>query len=77
MQHPYKYILIYDRRGDLVVRASASRAEGRGFDPWPRQTKVFKTGSSGLPPWRSGLWVQHYDWPVSVKIMDWLSIGKK
>ena len=45
-----------NRRGGLVVRASASRAGGRGFDSWLRQTKVFKTGGSGFPPWRSGLW---------------------
>ena len=45
-----------DRRGGLVVRASASRAAGRGFDPRLRQTKGLKTGSSGFPPWRSGLW---------------------
>ena len=45
-----------DRRGSLVVRASASWTGGRDFDPRPRQTKVYKTGSSGFPPWRSGLW---------------------
>ena len=55
----------------LVVRASASLAGGRGFNPRPRQTKVFKTGSSGSPPWRSGLWEWHYDWPASV---GWLAI---
>ena len=42
--------------GSLVVRASASWAGGQDFDPRPRQTKVFKTGSGGFPPWRSGLW---------------------
>ena len=30
--------------GGLVVRASTSG--GRGFDPWPRQSKVFKTNST-------------------------------
>ena len=33
-----------NRRGGLVVRASASLAGGRGSDPRRRQTKVFKTG---------------------------------
>ena len=32
-----------DRRWGLVV-------EGGGIDPRPRQTKVFKTGTSGFPP---------------------------
>ena len=44
-----------DRHGGLVVRASASWVGGCEFDPRPRQTNVFKTGSSGFPPWRSGL----------------------
>ena len=44
-------ILYGDRRGGLAVRVSASCAGGRGFDPRPRQTKGFKTGSSGFPPW--------------------------
>ena len=57
-------------RGGLVVRVSASRAEGRGFDLRLRQTNVFKTDSSGFPPWRSGLWEYHNDWPASVRIMD-------
>ena len=34
-----------DRQGGLVVKAG-----GRGFDPRPRQTKVFKTGNGGFPP---------------------------
>ena len=33
----------------LVVRTTASPAGGRGFDPQPRQPKVFKTGSRSLP----------------------------
>ena len=33
----------------LVVRASPPEPEGRGFGGRPRQTKVFKTGSSGFP----------------------------
>ena len=36
-------------------------AGGCGFDPWLQQTKVYKTGSSGFAPWRSGLWEYHYD----------------
>ena len=40
----------WDHRGGLLVRASASWAGGRGFDPRPRQTKVFKTDSGGFPP---------------------------
>ena len=44
-----------DRLGSLMVRASASGAGGRGFDPQPRQTKVFKTGSSGFPSWIMGI----------------------
>ena len=47
-------ILFRNRRGGLVVRASVSGARGCGFDPRPRQTKVFETGSSVFPPWRSG-----------------------
>ena len=43
-----------------IVRAVSFRAEGYGFDPRLRQTKVFKTGSSGFPPppthWPSRLW---------------------
>ena len=31
-------------------------AAGHGFDPLLPQTKVFKTGSSSFPSWRSGLW---------------------
>ena len=42
--------------GGLVVRASALWAGGHGFDLRPRQTKVFKTGSSGFSPWSSGFW---------------------
>ena len=45
--------LSHDR---LVARVSVLWAGGRGFDPRPWQTKVFKTGSSGFPPWRLGLW---------------------
>ena len=36
--------LASDRHGGLVVRASAYRMGGRGFDP-----KTFKTGSNGFP----------------------------
>ena len=36
-------------RGGLVVRAVALLVGDRGFDPWPRQTKIFKTGRSGFP----------------------------
>ena len=45
-----------DRCDSLLVRVSASSAGDRGFDVQLLQTKVFKTGSSGFPPWRSGLW---------------------
>ena len=38
-----------DCRSGLLVTASASWLVDRGFDPQPRQTKVFKTGSSGFP----------------------------
>ena len=43
----------------LSVRLVSGRswAGGRWFDPRQRQTKVFKTGSSGFPPWRSELWI--------------------
>ena len=37
------------------------------FDPWPPQIKVFKTGSSGFPPWHSALWESHYDGPARVQ----------
>ena len=40
-----------NRRGGLVVRASASCAGVRGSDHF----EVFKTGGNGFPPWRSGL----------------------
>ena len=58
-------------------RHSVSLTFGRGFDSRPRQTKGFKTGSSGFPPWRSGLWKYHYDWLAGVKIIDRLSTGVK
>ena len=45
--HPLS--LCQNRRGSLVVKASVSLAGGRGFDPGPRQTKVFKTGRSRYP----------------------------
>ena len=70
-------LLSGDRRGGLAVRASTLCAGGRGFDPQLQQTKVFKTGSSGFPPWRSGMWEQYYDWPDSVRITDWLSTGNQ
>ena len=37
-----------NRRGGLVVRASALCAGSRGFNPRPRPAKVFKTGNSGF-----------------------------
>ena len=39
----------------VMVRASASGAGGRGFDPGPGHTKDFKTGTSGYLAWRSAL----------------------
>ena len=44
-----------NHRGGLGVTASASWVGGHLFNPWPRQTKVLKTGSSGFAPSRSGL----------------------
>ena len=38
----------------VVVRASASGAGGRGFDPAPGHTKDFKNGTSGYLAWRDG-----------------------
>ena len=35
-----------DRSISLVVRASASGAEGRGFAPWSRHTEGVKNGTS-------------------------------
>ena len=52
----FTIIIMMHRGGGPVVRASASLAGGRGFDTRPRQTKVFKTGSSGSLSWCSGLW---------------------
>ena len=55
-------------RGGLVVRASASRAEGRGFDPRLRQTfkklvvVAFPHGAQG-----------YGNSTTTVRIMDWLS----
>ena len=45
-----------NRRGGLLVRASASWGGGRGFDPRWRQPKVLKAVRSGFSPWHSGLW---------------------
>ena len=39
----------------VMVRASASEAGGRGFDPGPGHTKDFKNGTSGYLAWRSAL----------------------
>ena len=39
----------------VMVRASASGAGGRGFDPGPGHTKDFKNGTSGYSAWRSAL----------------------
>ena len=46
----HKWILactfdLFDRRDGRVVRASASRSGGRGFDPRPGHTKDFKIGT--------------------------------
>ena len=42
-----RYILYkYKPRRGLVVRAFASQAVGRGFEPRPGHTKDFKNGSS-------------------------------
>ena len=35
-------------RDSIVVRASASRSGGRGFEPWPSHTKDFKNGAAFL-----------------------------
>ena len=43
---------------------------------WVRSLAVtdqsLKTGGSGFPPWRSGLWEQHYDRPAS----HWSQLGR-
>ena len=39
----------------VMVRASASGAGGRGFDPGLGHTKDFKNGTSGYLAWRSAL----------------------
>ena len=39
----------------VMVRASASGAGVRGFDPGPGHTKDFKNGTSGYLAWRSAL----------------------
>ena len=36
----------------VMVRASASGAGGRGFDPGPGHAKDFKNGTSGYLAWR-------------------------
>ena len=41
----YKCIKLCHRRDGLVVRASASRSGGRGFEPRPGHTKDFKNGT--------------------------------
>ena len=42
-----------DQLSGLVVRASALRLGGRGFDPRPSHTKDYKNGTQFLPAWRS------------------------
>ena len=50
-QHSQFFHLLNDRSDGLVVRASALRGRGHGFDPQQRQTKVFKkTGSNCFLP---------------------------
>ena len=52
--HPYYLFSQAPGRTSTVATwlERLSREGGRGFDPRPRQTKVFKTGSNGFPPWR-------------------------
>ena len=54
MQLPKKLPKITDS-DSVMVRASASGAGGRGFDPGPGHTKAFKNGTSGYLAWRSTL----------------------
>ena len=46
---------IWTDSDSVMVRASASEAGGRGFDPGPGHTKDFKNGTSGYLAWRSAL----------------------
>ena len=48
------YFLLTDS-DSVMVRASASGAGGRGFDPGPGHTKDFKNGTSGYLAWRTAL----------------------
>ena len=42
-----------DQLSGLVVRVSALRLGGRGFDPRPGHTKDYKNGTQCLPAWHS------------------------
>ena len=53
----YQHFLLFPQpawwpNGYIVCLVS----RGHGCNPWLQQTKVFKIGSSGSLPWRSGLW---------------------
>ena len=63
----------------IITSSSSNRQADQnfGFDPRQRQAKVLKTGSSGFPPWCSGVMEYHLDWPASVRVMDWLVTGLK
>ena len=36
-------------------------------------TAIFAVFKLIICRWYSGSWEKHYDWPASVRIMDWLS----
>ena len=44
--------------------------EVMGSIPVRDRPKSLKLVVVAFPPWRSGLWEWHYDWPVTVRIMD-------
>ena len=48
-------VISFKDSDSVMVRASASVAGGRGFDPGPGHTKDFKNGTSGYLAWCSAL----------------------
>ena len=76
--HKNLSVIIWYRRVSLVVRA---RVGGRGFDPRPRQTKIFKTRNHGFPPWRSGIMDialrQAIQWQDNGLVKYWIEIAQE
>ena len=52
----YSGVCLRERERERERERGPVGAADRGIDPRRRQTKFFKIGSRGFPPWRSGLW---------------------